>query len=300
MAIAALGNCVFHPADFTLMNGSVAVQRLGRAFSVHTLGGNLGWAVAPGMMVGLGAVFGWRWALVGAVLLGVLVTALVFAFRRDLQPLPAAQAAARQHKPVGAEVLLSQPILLCFVYFVLLAVSLIIVQNFLPATLGALYDTPLELAAAALTAFLLGASAGVLLGGFIADRSGRHTAVIALGLGGSAVMFAIVATVGLDPVLLMAVLAAAGFLSGMTTPSRDLLVRQATPPGATGRVFGVVYSGLDVGSAFAPAIAGYLIDHGRASWVMWLVAAVLGLAIFSAYSVSGARRPAVPAAASGD
>ncbi|MEQ9641065.1 MAG: MFS transporter [Alphaproteobacteria bacterium] len=303
MAVAAVGNSVFHPVDFTILNGVIRVERLGRAYGLHTLGGNLGWAVAPVLMLSVAAGFGWRAALATAVACGVLVLALVLASWRELEPLETAaeRAAARDRPKVGAEVLLSQPIVLCFIYFLLLAVALIMVQNFLPATLEALRGTPLTLAGTALTAFLVGASVGVLLGGFLADRSRRHVLVIALGLGGAAACVAVVGSVPLSPVLLVSALFAAGFLSGMTTPSRDLMVRQATPPGATGRVFGVVYSGLDVGSAFAPTVAGILLDAGRPEMVLWLVAGVLALAIVSAYSVNSVRRePAMPAAAQGD
>lgn len=301
MAIAAVGNCVFHPVDFTILNGVIRVERLGRAFGLHTLGGNLGWAVAPVLMLSVGTVFGWRLALATAVAIGVAVLALVLVNWRELAPVEAEHAAARARSKVGAAVLLSQPIVLCFIYFLLLAMALIMVQNFLPTTLEALRDTPLTLAGTALTGFLIGASAGVVLGGFLADRSRRHVYVIALGLAGAAAMVATVGAVALPPVLLVAAMFGAGFLSGMTTPSRDLMVRQATPPGATGRVFGVVYSGLDVGSACAPTAAGILLDAGRPEWVLWLVAGVLALAIVSAFSVNSVRRqPAMPLAAGGD
>lgn len=303
MAVAAIGNSVFHPVDFTILNGVIRVERLGRAYGLHTLGGNLGWAVAPVLMLSVAAGFGWRVALATAVVCGLVVLAMVLASWRDLAPIETAaeRAAAKDRPKVGASVLLSQPIVLCFIYFLLLAMALIMVQNFLPATLDALRGTPLTLAGTALTGFLVGASVGVLLGGFLADRSQRHVLVIAVGLAGSAACVALVGSMPLTPVLLVAVMFGAGFLSGMTTPSRDLMVRQATPPGATGRVFGVVYSGLDVGSAFAPTIAGILLDAGRPEMVLWLVAGVLALAIVSAYSVNGVRRQAVaPVAAQGD
>jgi MFS family permease len=301
MALAALGNSVFHPVDFTILNGAVRVERLGRAYGLHTLGGNLGWAVAPALMVSIATFADWRWALATAVAIGLAVLVLVLAGWRDLAPTAAAvaEARARGHRAVGVAVLFSAPIVLCFVYFLLLAVALIMVQNFLPATLESLRQTPLTLAASALTAFLIGASVGVVLGGVLADRSQRHVLVIALGLGGAAALIALVGALPLGPTLLVAALFGAGFLSGMTTPSRDLMVRQATPAGATGRVFGVVYSGLDVGSAFAPTIAGLLLDHGRPEMVLWLTAGVFALAIVSAFSVNSQRRPAatpVPAA----
>ncbi len=291
LALAALGNCVFHPADFTVLNASVAPGRLGRAFGVHTFGGNLGWALAPVTMLGLQAHFGWRGALVGAGLIGYAVLGLLIVNRhtlreeseggRDTAPgeRPATPA------PLGLAMLFNKPILLCFAYFVLIAAALIGVQQFLPPTLEALHETPAALGATVLTGFLLGASAGVITGGFLADRWRRHGAVIALGLAGAALLFALVAVTSLPAALLIAAMALAGFLSGLTTPSRDLLVRSATPKGATGRIFGFVYSGLDVGSAFAPVTVGYLLDSGAPAMVPWLVAVIFALAILTAVSI---------------
>ena len=148
------------------------------------------------------------------------------------------------------------------------------------------------MAGAALTGFLLGASAGVLIGGYFADRSRHHRLIICCGLAGAACLILLVATNPLPAVLLVVVISAAGFLSGITTPSRDMVVRAATPPGATGRVFGFVYSGLDAGSALAPLTIALMLDHGRADWVLLLVAAVLGAAILTATSVRPQRAPA--------
>jgi MFS family permease len=191
----------------------------------------------------------------------------------------------------GLRPLLSQSVVMCFFYFVFLAAALIGVQNFLPTTLNLLHGTNLALAGTVLTGFLLGASAGVLAGGFLADRSDRYAATIFTGLIGAAMLFLIVGWVSLPAVALIAAVSVAGFLSGVTTPSRDMLVRSATPKGATGRVFGFVYSGLDAGSALAPLLIGVILDHGNPLWVLWIVALALIAAIFTAVSVSGRPRP---------
>ena len=291
--LLGLGNSVFHPADFTIMNGSVDPRRLGRAFGMHTLGGNLGWAVAPGFMLSIALVGGWRVALLAAASLGIAILATLWWSRADLAEVPAADkdrpAARRTAPPLSLLVMISGPVILCFLYFALLALAQIAVQNFLPPTLEALHGTPLQIGNVALTGFLLGASAGVLTGGIMADRSTRYGLTIALGLAGGALMFVVVGNLALSDVVMVAGMVAAGFLLGMTTPSRDLLVRSATPKGATGRVFGFVYSGLDVGSALAPVGVGYMLDTGRAEWVLWLVAAILLLAITTAISVRPAQ-----------
>jgi len=287
--IAAIGNCVFHPVDFTILNGSVSPNRLGRAFGVHTLGGNLGWAAAPVSMLTIASLFNWRLALAAAIAVGLVVLTLLVLNRQDLHEDRGGPASHGADKKLGLEILLGGPVLSCFAYFVLLAAALIAVQNFLPPTLAAIHATPLVLAGTALTGFLLGSSAGVLCGGVVADRYARHGLVIAGGLLGSALTFLLIGEVRFPAIALIGTLGLAGFLQGITTPSRDLLVRSVTPRGATGRVFGFVYSGLDVGSALAPLTVGIILDTGDPRWIFWLVALLLVLAIFTAVSI-GHRR----------
>ncbi len=297
MVLAALGNCVFHPADFTILNASVSAHRLGRAFSVHTLGGNLGWAAAPITMLTVASLFGWRTALLVACGIGLSVLALLVLARRDLREDRSARAAPGQKAPeIGLAILCSAPVLLCFSYCVLLAAALIAVQNFLPPMLDALRPTPLAVAGTALTGFLLGASVGVLMGGFVADRWRRHGLIIAVGLASSGAMFILVSELPLSSIALVSAISLAGLLQGVTTPSRDLLVRSVTPAGATGRVFGFVYSGLDLGSALAPATVGLLLDGGQPRLVFWLIAAMLFAAIFTAVSIRQSARPQPQAA----
>jgi len=178
-------------------------------------------------------------------------------------------------------------------FFVLLALSLIAVQDFLPLTLLALHGTALEIGAQALSGFLLGSAAGVIIGGVLADRTSRHSLTISCGLLGSAMLFLLTGFVALSTVLVVAAVSFAGVLSGLTTPSRDMLVRSATPIGATGRVYGFVYSGLDVGSALAPATVGILLDSGKPLSVMVLIAGVLVLAIFTVVSIRPRARLAM-------
>ena len=299
--LAGFGNCVFHPADYSILTASVNEARLGRAYGVHTLGGNLGWAAAPVAVLAIAAHSDWRTALIAVGAAGLPILALLIVFRRDLRD-DRGHDRVKEDRPRAAEPatglmpLFSRPVLLCFFYFLLLSMGLIAVQSFLPTTLLAQYGTPAVTAGAALTGFLLGGAAGIMVGGVLADRSERHAAVVAAGLSGAALLLIVVGTVGLSPVVLIAVVTAAGFLSGVTTPSRDMLVRAASPKGATGRVFGFVYSGLDAGSAVAPAVVGFMLDQGRPSLVFWFVAIALFAAVVTAVSLRNPPR-LVPQAA---
>ena len=291
--LAGLGNSVFHPADYSILTASVSQPRLGRAYGAHTIGGNLGWAAAPLTSLALAALLGWRGAMIVLGIGGLVALAAIAQGRGLLRY----EAAKREEGAAGSLLpLISRPVLLCFGYFLLLAVALIAVQTFLPPLLGQAHGTTLEVASVALTAFLLGNSAGILGGSFLADRTTRHDAIVACGLAAGACMLLFVGEAPLHDAGLIAAIAVTGVMIGVTTPSRDMLVRSAAPRGATGRVFGFVYSGRDAGSSLAPLAVGLMLDRGRADLVFWAVAAALALAILTALTLKRASPVAAVAA----
>ncbi len=285
--VAGMGNSVFHPADYSILGASVSERRMGRAFGLHTFGGNLGWAAAPPAMLFMADQFGWRVALIVAGLAGFVVLFLLWRDRDEMRH-ESRRKARPDEKLTAAAVLAvfsSWPVVMCFAYFLLMSFSLIGVQNFLPPILAALNGTPLAVGSTALTGFLLGSAAGVLAGGWLADRMTRHEIIVAGGILIAAPLILWLGHADFAAAALIAVTSLAGFAIGITTPSRDMLVRSAAPRGATGRVFGFVYSGLDAGSAIAPPIIGYLIDGGRPGLVFWLMSVSLLLAVFTAVTL---------------
>jgi MFS family permease len=296
-AIAGVGNSMFHPADFGVLNATVAPRRLGPAFSAHGIAGNIGWALAPPVLTAFSLWFGgWRGALIGAAGIGFCALALLAAKRDLLVPAPQASEARERAGPAGAGtagagVLLSKPILMCFVFFLLLAAGLIGIQTFGIATLNQLYHLSAELSALTLTSFLIATGAGVLCGGILAARTTQHARVAAAGMASAAALIALVATGVLPHWAVLCALAAAGFCSGITNPSRDLLIRAAAPKGSTGKVYGFVYSGLDAGSAMAPALFGSLLDHGQGGTLLFVVSGLWLLTIASILTLGAARRP---------
>jgi MFS family permease len=321
LVLAGIGNSVFHPADFAILTAGVSPSRLGRAYGAHVIGGNLGWTAAPLAMTALVALLGgWRAALVAVGVLGLGMALVLLRQKGILGEGAAAAHAARG--PAGArrgagtsggadggggggrryrDVVLSAPILLSFAYFALLAVSLTGLQTFLPTALVAIDGVSLETGGQILSLYLFGSSAGVLAGGFLADRMRRHELVVAGGLLCAAALLLTVGVggSGLAVATTGALIALAGFTSGITTPSRDLLVRSATPKGAAGRVFGFVYSGLDLGSAVTPPIIGMLLDHGMPRAMFVMIASVLALAILTAILLRRSAPPPAPAASAG-
>jgi MFS transporter, FSR family, fosmidomycin resistance protein len=290
--VAGLGNSVFHPADFTLLNRNVSMPRLGHAFSVHGLSGNLGWAVAPVFMAGIAVLSGWRAAAFAAALLPLL-TAVLLWLRRDTITEPPLHASVHEGKQpaVGAFAFLSSgAVWMCFFFFLLVTVAFAGQQNFGPSVLHNLYGMSLASGASALTALLLGGAAGTAMGGFLVARRRAHEQVVAVVLAAAA-LFALVLATGSVPVWsVTALMAGIGFSAGMAGPSRDMLVRQAATARfgqrSFGRVYGFVYSGLDVGFSLSPVLVfGPLMDAGRFKMVLVAAAVSQGLAVLTALGV---------------
>lgn len=273
--IAGLGNCVFHPADFALLNASVNQGRLGRAYSIHGVGGSLGWAAAP-VMYFLDSMFGWVGAALIGATPGLVLAVLVWSQRATLiDHRVKARAAAAQHGAPPASNLFLQPaILLCLVYFALIAANTVGIQQFAVPAWTAMFGIGENYAALCLIVFIVGSAAGVLVGGFFADRVRRHDLVATVGMMAAAVLTVPIATASVSPALLLPLLALAGAAGGLTNPSRDMIVRSATPPGASGKVFGFVYSGLDIGSFLAPPLFGFLMSSGMPSIIFWIAIAL--------------------------
>jgi FSR family fosmidomycin resistance protein-like MFS transporter len=284
VALMGIGNGVFHPADFAILNANVAPRRLGHAYSSHGIGGNLGYALAPVVSFALGTAFGWRFALAAMGALGFVALGIIAAQRALLRSHLSADA--HPHTLKGSIALFAQgPIVLCFLYFVFVTIGGIGLQTFIPTVLGTGFGVGLALATSALTAYLLGGTAGILAGGFLAAHTARHDRVAATGMLLGATTLAFVATGAVAPALLLPVFALVGFALGATGPSRDLIVRGATPKGAAGRVYGFVYSGLDLGGIIGPVLFGLLLDRGHAREVFLGVAACLLFGIGTVFQV---------------
>lgn len=297
-ALMGIGNGVFHPANFAVLNASVDPRRLGHAYSVHGIGGSLGYAIAPVVSYGLATAVGWRHALLlmgaaGIVALGVIATQRAVLVSR-------AHGAARPTQTLRETVSLfaQAPILLCFGYFVVLTTATVGIQTFAGTALNAAYGIPMGLATSALTAYFLGSTSGILAGGFLATHTERHDRVAATGLATGGVLMMGVASLAIAGPWMVALFAVIGFALGATGPSRDMIVRRATPPGASGRVYGFVYSGLDLGATIGPLWLGMLLDHDAPRGAFFAIAACLFVAILTVVQVRRSTGLAIAAARS--
>ena len=280
-ALAGLGNATFHPVDFTILNQRVSAPHLGYAFSVHGLTGNLGWAAAPVFLAGLAALWGWRSAYVAAAGMFALILVVMILYRERLAThvvVRDAQATAQ-----GNLDFMRLPVVWwCFGFFLLSTMTLAVVQNFSVSILAALHGVRFEAATYTLTAYMLCGAVGMAVGGFVAVRAPHADRVVALAMAAGAALLVLCATGWLGATGTMTVLAITGFAVGIGAPSRDMMIKRATPKGATGRVYGLVYSGLDTGLAVAPLVFGVLMDRGLYS------ATLLGAALTLAASVGAA------------
>jgi MFS family permease len=295
MGVAGVANGVYHPADYAILSASVSERRMGRAFSLHTFTGFFGGAVVPGTIILLASLFGWAVgvALCGAA--GIAAAAALLVFGRSLKHEPGADkrrkpGAKADAGPTPASVLLSPPILMCLVFFTLLALSQGGINQFLVSALNALYGTPVEEATIALTSYLFGTAGGILIGGQIADRTRHHNRVAATCFLFTAAAVLVVGSVALPLWLLVALMVGQGVAQGIIMPSRDMLVRSVTPPGAMGKVFGFVSTGFSIGGIVSPLLFGFLLDQGQPSVVFHVVAAFMAVSLVTVFTAVGERR----------
>ena len=281
--VGGIGNSVFHPADFSILNHRVAPVRLGHAFSAHNLTGTLGWALSPLFVVGMSEWFGWRAAAFGvAVLMAIILIALLWGRdalhvqgTRDMpkQEGGAVDAPSASLWATLSQLLASPALWGAFLFFVCATVAFSAVQNYTIPLMGEIYGMTVVAAGTVLSGYMAGQILGMLAGGFLVNATARSELVVFASLIAAAAVFALLA-LGWVPLALAALsMAFAGFFSGLSAPSRDMLVRKVTPKKSVGSVYGLVYSGLDVGSALGPIMFGVLLDAGMRSGP-WLGAAV--------------------------
>ncbi|MDB5649813.1 MAG: hypothetical protein JWL62_1333, partial [Hyphomicrobiales bacterium] len=263
----------------------VTPSRMARAYSIHSVSGTLGWAAAPVTVLFLSEFFGWREALAICGAVGLIGALLILIDRSDLILAPAHKNAHVAEEGPSPSLFRSPAILMAFAYFMLLSISFTGLQNYLTILLPRVQGVTFLFATTVTTFYLTSYAVGSLAGGYLADRTDNHDRIIAYGLLAVAILTLAMGFVALPPFLLMPMAMLTGCLGGMTIPSRDMLVRSATPHGATGKVFGFVYSGLDLGALIAPPAIGAMLDHESNRLPFLLIALTLVLTLVPAFAV---------------
>ncbi|MFM2112852.1 MAG: hypothetical protein RLZZ271_1512, partial [Pseudomonadota bacterium] len=283
----------FHPVDFTILNQRVSHQRLGYAFSVHGLSGNLGWAIAPLFLVGLSGWLGsWRSAYVCAAVLIALVMLLLWVCRDSLSTQVVRHASGSGQQDHSLSFLKLPVVWWCFGFFFWSTMTLAVVQSFGVSILKEVHNVNFETATAAVAAYMLASAVGMFAGGFVAARFAKSDQVVVCCMCAGAALMLLCSTGWLGAWGTMIVLASTGLAIGIGGPSRDMMIKKATPKGATGRVYGTVYSGLDTGFALSPLIFGVLMDRGLYGATLAGAALVLVVAVGMAVGVGRRTREA--------
>jgi MFS family permease len=284
--ISGVGNSVIHPADYAILSGSVGRARLGRSFAFHTFVGHIGFAAAPPATAALMLLFGWRGALVFVGLLGLPVVATILWQSRILVDQARRPQRRAETALSGTGLLFSRSVLMFFAFFMVSSMAGAGIQSWLITILHQVHGLDVAAASSALTGYLVGMTGGVLVGGWVADRTDRHLPFVVILTIGSAALLLLIGVVSLAELPTIAVLFAAGIMIGASRTPRDVMVKDAAPPGQIGKVFGFVSSGMSLGGAIMPVPYGMIIDAGRPDLVLVVVAALL---LASLLCAGGAR-----------
>lgn len=295
--VGGVGNGVFHPVDYTLLNRKVSARRLGHAYSVHGVTGSLGWALAPALVVSLTLAYSWRVALATAAVLAFAVLAVLLVNRDKLALEVAAPAKGAPAVAGSLDFLRIPAVWMCFTFFFWYAMVLSVVQAFAPEAARQLHGVPLPLVAMCLSVYMVCSAGGMVLGGFMAADPSRCERLVGIGIGAAAAVALLLALGSLASWMVPVLFGVMGFATGIAGPSRDLLVKRSTPDNASGRVYGVVYAGLDIGQAVSPLIFGLMMDRGHYRGVLLGLALMQAVLIASAFNVRRVRRTAVAAVA---
>ncbi|MPY70314.1 MAG: MFS transporter [Alphaproteobacteria bacterium] len=294
--VAGLGHSVFHPADYAIMVSSVDPNRMGRAFGVHIFSGELGSAAAPVCLVALASLWGWQVALLTAAAVGIVVALLMLSQIHILNDHVAARKKETARTggtgkgPGSLKALLSAPVLILFAFFLTTTVVTSGLASFTVVLLDKVHGAPLAAANTALTAYLVAAALGVLVGGWVSDRTKRHDLTAALAFFATAALLIGVGELALPMVLVFCAMGAIGILQGLVKPARDMMVNQITPEGTSGSVFAFMSTGRLLGGTATPLLIGWMIDSGMESGVFWMLAGIMLLAVATLYMPRGRAR----------
>ncbi len=281
--VAGLGHSVFHPANYAILSSSVDEGRMGRAFSLHSFAGFLGTAISPLTIIFLATLWGWRWALGLAAVVGIATAFAILAGGGVLKDDSASRGSAAAGDAVslkdGLKLLVSPPMMTMFLFWVTTSLAQSGISSFSVVAIVAMYGTSVTLAGWVLTGYLFAVAGGILVGGALADRTTRHNLIACVAFALTAGMIALVGLLSLPIFLIVGLFVLVGLCLGMVMPARDMMVRAAAPRGATGKAFGFMAAGGSVGGIVTPPLFGWMVDQGEPQGVFWIMAIFMVIAI---------------------
>ena len=285
--LAGLGHSVFHPANYAILSSSVDEGRMGRAFSLHSFAGFLGTAISPLTIIFLATLWGWRWAVGLAAVVGIATAFAILAggavLKDDSTPQGSTAAGGDAASLTdGLKLLVSRPMIMMFLFWVTTSLAQSGISSFSVVAIVAMNDTTVTLAGWVLTAYLFAVAGGILVGGALADHTTRHDLIACVAFLVTAAMIALVGLVSLPIYLIVGLFALVGLCLGLVMPARDMMVRAAAPPGATGKAFGFMTAGGSVGGIVTPPLFGWMLDQGDPQGIFWVMAIFMVIAVATA------------------
>ena len=286
-SIAGIGNSVFHPADFSILAARLDDNVFGRAVSIHSFMGYLGWAGASLVMLPLAHLTDWRTALSIIGIAGVIIT-VVMLWRSNY--LDDGKATANTTSNVktprlsmrdNMAVMFTLPLVMMSLFYLLTAMATAGIMSFSIVANVTLYGVEKDFAAGILTAHLVALSGGVLIGGWLADQTSRHNLVASIGVLAMAASVLVLAFgSGLVAVMVTGMLLS-GLFYGISSPSRDLLTRKSAPEGSAGVAFGFTSTGMSIGNFIGPVLFGWIMDLDRPQLYYSLLAIAIAVSVIT-------------------
>lgn len=293
MVIFGLGLATVRPSNYTVINASIPPTWIGRAFGINMFAGHVGRAIAPPAIIALSAIWGWRTAVAVTAAVGIVISLGIISQWRIVRDDATGKKSGAKGPGIIAEIrmLANRTALVFFLFYTLNSLSNNGINSFSVAAMTELHGTPLAIASSALTGYLIASAAGVLLGGFIVDKTQRHELIAALVLIGAAALIALVGVISMPLVILTAVMTLTGVFQGMLRPARDMLLRAVMPRENFGKAIGMVTTGAAIGGTLSPILFGWILDHGEPQWVFYIIGLGL-LAVAATVMVAKTRAEA--------
>jgi MFS transporter, FSR family, fosmidomycin resistance protein len=286
-AIAGIGNSVFHPADFSILAARLDDSVFGRAVSIHSFMGYLGWAGASLAMLPLAHLTDWRTALSIVGIAGLVITVVMLwrsGYLDDGQATTNTTSGAKAPRLSMRDnmaVMFTLPLVMMSLFYLLTAMATAGIMSFSIVANVMLFGVEKDFAAGILTSHLVALSGGVLIGGWLADLTDKHNLVASIGVLAMAVSVLVLAFgSGAVAVMVMGMLLS-GLFYGISSPSRDLLTRKSAPEGSAGVAFGFTSTGMSIGNFIGPVLFGWIMDLDRPQLYYILLATAIAVSVIT-------------------
>lgn len=278
LALLGAGMATLRPSNYAIINASIPRPWLGRAFGFNVFSAHAGRAVAPAAIIFLASVWNWRGAVLIAGGTGLLITvALITQWRYVRDDTRVERKGPGPGLAAQARIFASRGIVLFFAFYALTSFSMQGVLSFTVVAMTELGRAPLGAASGALTGYLIASALGVLVGGYLADKTSRHELMAATALLLSAAFLVALGTVSMPVVVIVAVMSSVGLCQGSMRPARDMLLRAILPREIFGRAIGLVSTGAAIGGTLAPVVFGWILDLGSPEWVFYILGITITL-----------------------